>query len=821
MAEKNTGRKTIGSIEAIPFRGGVDTVRQRALIDAGGYSMIQNMRQRHPGMEKRSGCAKHHSTADTGSQVVTLYQFSKGKSASAERHFFGQFGDNDILEATNAPPYDLSSTGVFGTEIFSSTGTMLPISWSHVDDVMIMSDGVDQHKLYAGTANYVKKFVKFVGSAAPPSIPSDGFDYTQQVTDGSTTTSATLNSLNTIASFECLYVCTPIPASRLTWTMGNTNATAATGTLKYWASDGTWTDTTETDGTISSSATLGQTGSMTWTPSTTERPRYMFGVSGFWYQWETNTQLDSTVSVTSLTYGTDGASDHFVSLTNVWDGVPDYAIEARFFDNSASIYYTFSTDAIEIDSMTSSDKVYFNYPEQLEGMYIDVGSTPNTTSSTTINSVYCWNGTGFAAVTILQDETNGMANSGWVTWKRPTTEEPTQFQNARYYSYWYYFTVDQTLNDDVIISIETMPYFDISELGISRSSHVWKDRACYTFDRYPQYMYFSAKNEPLYLNGDDYGILQAGDGRANDIVCVRQFHNELLVWQEEKGIEGGCLTLFEGNSPATWGKLILSSKIGSFNAKSAVVVDGVLTSTATEEVIKTLAFFISHYGVCVTDGRTVSIISDYIQNYFDPTDTTHCIRRGYESEMWIAYDSAYNVLRLGLVTGTSATKPNTFPVFDLTDKTWSFDNLAQELSCMCEVEAASGNLPILQYGGGTDDGFVYQLNTGTNDVSTAIDGHVIMEISKRGAWLYLRELLLRCKVQSAGNITVTPYRNGIAGTAFNLVQTAETTNDEFRRHRIGMKVQNPQISLKLQNATTGQSMYLLDIGMDLQMMDGR
>lgn len=909
MAQKRIGKIQISGLEAVPFRGGVDTVRERALVTSGGYSMMQNMRNRHPGLEKREGHMKHHITADSTNQVLSLYQFSKGKTTSAERHFFGQFGDNDILEATNAPPYNLAASAVFGTEVFSSTGTMLPCTWSHVDDVLLMSNGVDQHKAYAGTANYVKKFVLFRGSAAPPSIPSEGFDYTLEVSDGDTGTYADIGSLNTIAAYDCLYICTPIPANRLTWTLGNFNGTGAVGTLKYWKSDGTWADTSETDGTIATGCTMGASGSMTWAYPTDERPRYMYGISGYWYQWETATQLDSSVTVTGLTYGTDGAATgtrtSFVDIANVWDGVPQYAIEARFYDASESVYFTYSSDSVEIDSATASDKIYFNYPDQLEGIYIDVGETPNTTASTTINAMYCYNGTGFAAVTILQDETNGMANSGWVTWKRPTTEHPTQFQNAKYDSYWYYFTVDKTLSDDVLISIEAMPYFDINDLGKSRTSAVWKDRACYTFNRWPQYVYISAMNNPLYLNGDDFGILQAGDGRANDIVCMLPFYNELLVWQEEKGFEGGCLTLFQGLSPSTWGKLLLSSRIGTFNSKSAIVIDGVLTSTATDESLKTLAFFLSHYGVCCTDGKTVTIISDPIQNYFNPLKS-ECIRRGYDNENWIGYDSAYNVLLLGLVSGkaimtstatsTTASKlvdtagafttrksvtnypishtirigdtvynttdkttalitaldsattlsldtdimasgegyeiyastPNVFPVFDLTDKTWGFDKRGQGLSCMTEVEAASGEIPILQYGGGTSDGLVYRLNassatatghTAISDVATAIDGFVTVEISKGGLFLFLRELLIRCKAQSAGNITITPYRNGKEGTAFTLSMVAETSGDEFRRHRIGQKVQDSQISLKIQNATVAQSLYLLDMGLSLLVME--
>ena len=824
-------KRKIGDIQAIPFRGGVDTVREHALIQPGGYSMVQNMRNRHPGMEQRKGCAVHSATADTaGGQVVTLYQFSKGQRT--ERALFAQMGDHDILSSTGVPP--TAATAGFGAEIFSSTGTMIPCSWSHVDDICIMSNGIDQHKVYAGLDNHVGKFIKFTGSAAPPAIPDEGTDYTKEVTDGDDTTVAILDSFTSTGD-HCLFINTPVRANRLTFTMASGKENSTTGTTASIAyirqSDGIWAGVTEVDGTSASGATLGQSGAVYWTFPNDEVPSFMYGTSGYWYRWTTDAALDGEVEVSAVTYGTDGSSTgtrgSFASIENVWDGNAPFAIEARHDDNSESIYYTYPSDSIEIDEMTSSDKIYFNSIDPIIAIYVDVGETPNTTASTTINEIGyhtgdAWRGVAGDDSITITDETNGMANSGWITWVRTTNKpKPIQFQNAKYYSYWYYFTVDKTLSDDVLISIETMPYFDIEELGKSKCSSVWKDRAIYTFDRHPEFLYISAMRSPLYLNGDDYGILQAGDGRSNAVVCMRKFHNELMVFQEEKGHEGGCLTLFEGYSPQTFGKLVLSNKIGTFNSKSVVVVDGVMTSTATDETLKTLAFFLSRYGVAASDGRTVTLISDKIQNYFDPADTTNCIRRGYEKEHWLEYDAFDNVLRIGLVTGSSATVPNTFLVFDLVDKTWSFDSLAQPLSCMVEVEAASGNISVLQYGGGTADGFVYRLNTGSNDVSTPIDGYVTIELASGGMWLFLRELLILCKVQGAGDIIVTPYQNSRAKTAITLSMTYETSGDAMRRHRIGTRYEDSQMSLKIQNATVSESLYLLSIGYGLYVKEGR
>jgi hypothetical protein len=346
------------------------------------------------------------------------------------------------------------------------------------------------------------------------------------------------------------------------------------------------------------------------------------------------------------------------------------------------------------------------------------------------------------------------------------------FQTAKYHAYWYYFTVGETVSADCLVSIETMPHYDIEEAGVvGHSSIAWKNRGVYSFG--DQYLYISADREPMFLNGDDYAILQAGDGRANKVVCMRRFHNEIMVWQEEKGVDGGCLTLFEGYNPATFGKLVLSTRVGTFNNKSAVVVDGVLTSTASDETLKTLAFFLSHYGVCATDGRTVTIISDDIQDYFDPTNA-NCIRRGYEDKMFLDFDSATNTLLVGLVTGSSATACNTWLRYDLIDKVWMFDSYAYPISCHAEIEGASGNVDRLQYGGGTANGMIYQMNAGASDDGTAINSYCDLEVAHRGAVLNLREMIVTMKAQS-GSVTLTPYRNNRAGTTITLAQSAETT----------------------------------------------
>lgn len=808
-------------MKAIALQGGAVTRHHKSLLAFGSLSAAQNVRGKHPGFRKRPGQIKLHTTADSTNEVLSLYQFSKNRIP--EKHFLAQMSDGDILDATAAPP--TVTTGAFGSEIFSGSANQIPGAWGIIDDILIHSNGVDQHQTYSGDDNYIESIVVYKGSAVPPNIPTLGEDYTTEATDGLTTTKVILDSLNTYAAFNCVFICTTVPANKLTWTVGAANGTVSTATLYYRKSDSTWANTSMTDNTKSGTTTLAQTGTMTWTSPADEIPSYMYGRTGFWYQLRVSVQLDAEVEITKITFGSG-----FNNLINVWNGEVPYAIEAIFYDQSAATYSTYATGSVEISDMTHSaddtaDRLYFNSADPIEGVYIDIGATPNVNTTAAILGVYAWDGDSFTTVGTVTDGTNGFVNSGWITWARLATVQPHQFQTAQYYSYWYYIAIKTaTLSADIVLSIETMPYFDIEDLGKGQCCCAWKTMAAYSFTLYGSYVYIAIAGRPNCLNGINFGILQAGDGRTNKVVAMRKFYNEMLVFQEERGIEGGCVTLFQGYDSESFGKLTLSSKAGTFSNKTVDVVDGVVVAVTSEDTpeIKTLCFFLSRHGVLATDGLTVSVISDAIQNYFDPTKS-ECIRKGYEDKMWLSHDSAFNVVRIGLVSGSSATKPNVFPVYDLSDNSWYFDSLAQELSCLEEIEAGSGSVSVLQVGGGIDDGTVYLSNSGVNDVTTAIDSFLTMELNADGRYVQLNEMTIRAEAvaASAGDITITVTKNDIAAGTKTLSMSPEVSGQGVRRHRFNLNVCDQNISLKIQNNAVDKEMALLDVGFVTYTQDER
>jgi len=799
------------------FTGGVDTYHEEAQLTVDRHPTFQNIRKLHPGIRKRYGCIKLHTTADSTNKVMSLYQLSKGKKV--EMHMLAQMSDSDILMATTNPPG--VTNGAFGSEVFSGTASPVPASWATLDDFLLFSNGVDQHQIWPGEATNLMQFIVYKGAAAMPRVPEIGEDYTKDLNDEDSTSVAILDDLDTAANFNWVVLKTHVSAKQFTVTVNKPNGTDSVLTMEYYKNDNTWAAVAITDNTADGGATLAKSGTITWTAPADIMPVFMFGSVGYCYRWKVSAKLDAEVELSAVTYEADWSS-----IVNNWDGIPTYPAEVQVYVHATTTYRTYDSTVVELGALTANDKVYFNaVVDDIDGFYVEVGSLPNTTGSRSINAVYYWDGNSFESVGTIADGTEGLQRSGWVTFGKVTCQ-PSQFGKNKAYGKWFYFTVNNTLSGtdihDIRVGITLMPRFDLTELGKGLVNCAWKDRGCYVFTNYPNYIYVTPPKQPQVLNGDDSAILMPGDGRRNKAICMKNFYNELMVWQEEKGTRGGCLTIFEGYNPSNFGRLVLSTKLGTFNANSATIVEGAVTNIRTDKLILTVAVWISHYGIFMTDGTTIKDITGDIKNYFDPNET-ECIRRGYEDRMWAAYDSSHQVVRFGLVSGASATECNIFPVYDLEDGTWSFDVLGQEFACLTEVEAASGNDPILQVGGGTDDGYVYLSNSTLDDVSTPISwiADLVFRIVSFPA--KVRDLILACKVQAAGSITIAPYKNGVAQTGGNktMSMTALETSEVIHRERINFNIVGDYSTYRLSHNTAAQDVVLYDVLFDYEVQDGR
>ena len=828
------GRR-ISSVHTIPFKGGIDEVHELPDLDvvemisqsvAVGISQARNVRPLRDEFEQRGGMAKHHTTtAHSTKEITSLFGFSKGRIT--ERDMFAQLDNGSVEKATDDPPG--TTTGNFGTSVLAARSNSFPGAFANFKDYMLYADGAGQAQIYTGATQNPILFNVYKGSKAIPDVPEEGADYTQEVIDGRSTTVAVLDSLDTLANFDALFVGFEVPMNKITFTVPAVNGNASTATVSYRKNDNTWADTSATDGTETGGDTsLGQTGSFTWTLPTDEISHYAFGGSLFWYRITFSAALDAEVEVSAIS-GENSAG--FQDLRNVWDGVLREGLQAIVQDTSASTYAKYSSQIVkpgELVGAASHDFIYISSLDPAFGLYIDVGRTPNTTATTTIDQIALWDGIDwnitYGSGSGLSDGTAGGSNSGHVTWPRNTTQRKFNFQSSLGQpTYWIRVRFDKTLSANLTWAIFTMPYLDINETHnpTAQTTAAWDERAWYSFN--DNTVYGTAKFNPTGLNGDDYVILPMGDNKANKVICMRRFYNFLLAWQEEKG-EGGAFHMIQPGTTSTGYKSqVISTDHGILNSKCAVVLEGVnMSDLSTVNPTMTGVFFMSQYGIFKSDGRFPIDVSGGIANYFDPERPEH-IRNDYENEHFMAWDSASKCIIIGIVSGNSATKPNKWFLFDPATGNYTEDVWGKAISCMAEIEAASGDIPILQYAG-CQDGFVRRINTGNQDDSVDITSNIVFELDGRGKKFRLHEEALVCRSQASGNIVRTIAVNGNSsfGKSKTYSMIAKTAGDGYRRHRgPSRRILADHLSIKYENSTSDVPARYITVGWALEDVDNR
>ena len=995
--------------QRVIFDKGVDTVIEDVLTENGGASTSQNTRQRHPGIEQRSG-NNNLIDDDSTNFIWRIHQYI---DRAMGKHFLRQTEDGGIDLANTNPPTAIA-TWAEKMAAASVITALQPASFNKVGDVLIISDATRQHQVFSGATAKIDKFISYkgageitaavwggtlnaglndmttegtyTGTAEKPRyykvqvdatgtpdtfdwwystdnrgtwnvgassvsitgsaqtldngvqvnfnattghavtdiwffeahaidvVPTEGEDYTFQVNDKRTDTFAEIDSLGTLATHDALFICTDIPASKLTLTFvsGATNDNVSVLSVHYWkdvAGAYGWTAVSSlSDGTDVGGDTFKQNGSITWTAAPTgEAPHFMFGRNGFWYRLTFDAAIGSDVQISECSY-----ESSYQQIQNIWGGVPQPPAEVlieQAGDDIQKMWKSAAASSINLRKFPAGDYIYIHSIDKLVGFYIDPGSTPNiisakvtnlqtkdgstgedtlvstkrefsregftegmdvvtenfdnagnnvtfnirSVSSSTImaptdtwnieetdsdatitynkesfiQAVEYWDGNSWVAVSNMVDGTRGLSRHGFVTWQRNDAHK-SQFKQSIFHAYVYRFKINEPVLANINVSLEIMPYFDIDELSYGVCNGAWKQRAVYSNGN--QFAFITGRGSPMTLNGSDFAVMEAGDGRSNQILTFRTFYNELIVWQEEDARNGGCTTLFEGFSPQTFGKVVLSTEIGCMNAKSAVVVDGSTAFVSTKDRVQTIAVWLSRYGVYMTDGRVVTNISKQIHNYFNPLKS-ECINIAEKKKMWLDYDSGERVIRIGLVTSTS-TDCDIFPVLDLDNFQWSFDVYpsGSEPGCFTEVvpvAAGSTTKPLIQLTGGAVESTIKQSNIGLNDdgpagAANAIDCKLDLEFDGNGGIIELQNLYLREKAQ-AGNTTIkikkSTNTNEVAEQT--LPRVARQGSDQHHRSEfVNLGIESDHLTVRFRNKELGSSMYLLDATFMIESEDG-
>jgi hypothetical protein len=180
--------------------------------------------------------------------------------------------------------------------------------------------------------------------------------------------------------------------------------------------------------------------------------------------------------------------------------------------------------------------------------------------------------------------------------------------------------------------------------------------------------------------------------------------------------------------------------------------------------------------------------------------------------MWLSYDSTENVIKMGIVSGSSATTCNKFFVYDLTDGQWYEDVYATSLSVAKEIESGSGQFFTRFISAGSTTGFVYLMNDGTTDDGTTIVSKLTWEFNNGAYFISIDEFLTRMKVSAAQVYTLTAEENDVQVFSESGSLTAYAPSETMIRNRhLTDFDQRSWCSITLQASVP---IYLYDCGID-------
>jgi len=140
-AEKDNDIGPSNPFEPFPFQGGANTDLEKPLLSTGSYSELENLRNRLPGLEQRGGSTELLASDNSTDTPNTIYNFSK--TIVDEDEVFVQWDDGEMWG------FDVDD-GSVRKIIYGADAGQRPASWSKVNDLLIYSDGKNQHKIYAG-----------------------------------------------------------------------------------------------------------------------------------------------------------------------------------------------------------------------------------------------------------------------------------------------------------------------------------------------------------------------------------------------------------------------------------------------------------------------------------------------------------------------------------------------------------------------------------------------------------------------------------------------------------------------------------------------
>jgi len=733
------------------FVGKYDGVTNPTQLAPGSLSGGENVRKVSAGggWKPRKGCVLNNTTAIAAAPVKALFQYTNPRSG--DYHLIAQC--NSLLyDATNDPP---AAGTTFGTSLGVTAGTTAGFA-DVVGESWFYADGTSRPIVWSGDTPYPIGFYVYDISELAY------VDYTREIIDGRTDTEGTILG----AATDVFYIITSEPCKGFAIDLGaSVNSNAVTMAVKAWRAWDWAAVSALSDGTLdtaTSTKTLAKDGTVTWTASASDTMRVIGNTMGYAYQVSWSGALSGSVTVRGLTVQMNAGL-----MTNKWNGAWDWVTGCRFYDQSVPEYQEnlgnvtneSTSQYLDISAMQTADFIYVKTPEPAAGFGFGVVTGYSNTNSAEVDNVDYWNGsawttisTGIIDTTLKSAADTSFSQTGSVMFNAAAiTPIRRTFEGDDFPGYWYRLSCNAALSADVRLFSIFYAAFP-KALPAVKGCIEFKGRLFTWGDpEYPNKLRYSAEGRPDCFSGTDSGYTKPFGG-MDEIICVRRFYNELIVWKKTD------IYLLEGYSPATFGSLKVADTLGLASPQTARVVEVGFPSMNQDEPLS-IVIWQDTDGVYVLDGRKPKKVSPAIDNYFDPEYST-CIAAASISTLGSFTDRLKNEYHLLL--------PDAELVYNYLLDEW-YPPWNREVSLTCGLSLKGTDNRDYTYGG-SSLGLVMRLENDTADKSTAnADVAITHSVKSRAISVdqeqtstltfTLRHLWAEVKARTAGAITTKTFKN--------------------------------------------------------------
>lgn len=718
------------------------------LIENEQLSDVQNML---PGYEwrQRKGQSELTTTPIAANlEFKSMFQFTQlnqdGDYILA--HTDDSVNGDRIRRASDLPP----ATGITWVDEYTLTDGGVPAQFAQVGDAVLVANN-KEFLIWRGESHFPTGVWHFDDSA-------DQFiDYWDEMTDGRTTSILVLNSFPTA---DRIYIMSDQPFNKVTVTVGNSNSAGAVLSVFSYQSGGYTAVGALSDGTSVTGRSLSVSGDISWALTGNEQQTIIDGQGGFVAYLTWNNVLDASCDISAISIETEWGE-----VQDVWDGDitnPSGAYvtadDVTFEDYWAKILNTAVSDYLDAGGLPAAGYVYVGFNRQVNAIdfWPDVDNAQ--TNSVTVTAVQYWNRDGsWTAVTGLVDTTEAGGKSwtqkGTMSWDQVDQDLEKVRIVSGDINPWYWYRIDWSgafSAEARIYRITGIPSPQRVDYCYGVTAH--KRRAWQIAPlRRANMMRFSADGLPNTWNGIDSGYIQFGE---RPMRAAMPFFNELIIWADRE------MWMLQGDNPAQFGRMKLSSRVGIDAPHSAVAIESGVIDTRNIRRI-TLAWFFQD--IWFFDGiRWWVISSPDIDSFFDPEHPDY-INPDFRDRTYGDYDLETECAYWVVYSGANQTTPNKIIVLHIPTLTYGIYKYETEISSVL----SAFNKRFYLLGGAYDSGKHYLLNDTDQDVdatgtAVAIDAFMITKDmwAQYDHGLKQRVFSLIVESQDQGMIELDEYPDG-------------------------------------------------------------